>query len=102
MINSVWETLNKNHTQSVSSVSIHHANSRFLTIHQTNDVIVRDVVGYNTFGHGFLIEDGVEQNTDRDDESCVEIGKEETFYTDKNEKRTYEKINTGSCEMLSG
>ena len=26
----------KNHTKSVDSLSIHHANSRFLTIHQTD------------------------------------------------------------------
>ena len=91
-----------------------------MTIHQTNDVTVRDVVGYNTYGHGFFIEDGVEQNntfdhnlgilvkpgivlpTDRHHEACIEIGGQETFYTDKDGKRTYEKIQPGSCEMLSG
>ena len=111
---------NENEDQSVTSLSIHHANSRFLTIHQTNDVTVRDVVGYNTYGHGFFIEDGVEQNntfdhnlgilvkpgiilpTDRHHEACIEIGGQETFYTDKDGKRTYEKIQTDSCEMLSG
>ena len=111
---------NGNEHKSVTSLSIHHANSRFLTIHQTNDVTVRDVVGYNTYGHGFFIEDGVEQNntfdhnlgilvkpgiilpTDRHHEACIEIGGQETFYTDKDGKRTYEKIQTDSCEMLSG
>ena len=91
-----------------------------MTIHQTNDVTVRDVVGYNTYGHGFFIEDGVEQNntfdhnlgilvkpgivlpTDRHDDACIEIGGQETFYTDKNGKRNYEKIHKGSCGMLSG
>lgn len=48
--------------QTVSHLSIHDANSRFITVHQTNDTVVRDVVGYNTFGHGFFIEDGVEEN----------------------------------------
>ena len=70
-----------------------------MTIHQTNDVTVRDVVGYNTYGHGFFIEDGVEENntfdhslgilvkpgivlpTDRHDDACIEIGGQETFYT---------------------
>ena len=112
--------LEQNRYKSVDSVSIHHANSRFVTIHQTNDVIVRDVVGYNTYGHGFFIEDGVEQNntfdhnlgilvkpgivlpTDRYYEACVEIGSQETFYTDNNGKRNYEPIDTSSCEMLSG
>ena len=111
---------NENQYKSVDSLSIHHANSRFLTIHQTNDVTVRDVVGYNTYGHGFFIEDGVEQNntfdhnlgilvkpgiilpTDRHHEACIEIGGQETFYSDNNGKRTYEKLQTGSCEMLSG
>ena len=48
--------------QTVSHLSIHDANNRFITVHQTNDTVVRDVVGYNTFGHGFFIEDGVEEN----------------------------------------
>ena len=91
-----------------------------MTIHQTNDVIVRDVVGYSTYGHGFFIEDGIEQNntfdhnlgilvkpgivlpTDRHYEACVEIGGQETFYTDNDGKRNYEPIDTSSCEMLSG
>lgn len=46
----------------MSHLSIHDANNRFITVHQTNDTVVRDVVGYNTFGHGFFIEDGVEEN----------------------------------------
>ena len=114
------EKYGETNPQSVDSVSIHYANSRFVTIHRTNDVTVRDVVGYNTFGHGFFIEDGVEQNntfdhnlgilvkpgivlpTDRYYESCVEIGRQETFHTDKDGKRTYEDISTLSCEMLSG
>ena len=64
-----------------------------------NDLIlVQDVVGYNTFGHGFFIEDGIEENnviehnlgilvkpgiilpTDRSDAACAEIGAEETFF----------------------
>ena len=115
-----WKVFTENQYKSVDSLSIHHANSRFLTIHQTNDVTVRDVVGYNTYGHGFFIEDGVEQNntfdhnlgilvkpgiilpTDRHHEACIEIGGQETFYSDNNGKRTYEKLQTGSCEMLSG
>ena len=111
---------NESQYKSVDSLSIHYANSRFLTIHQTNDVTVRDVVGYSTYGHGFFIEDGVEQNntfdhnldilvkpgiillTDRHHEACIEIGGQETFYIDKDGKRTYEKLQPGSCEMLSG
>ena len=105
--------------QSVSHLSIHDSNSRFVTIHATNDTIVRDVVGYNTFGHGFFIEDGIEENnivdhnlgilvkpgiilpTDRHDKACQEIGKEETFFTDTPNGRVYEPLNHYSCEMLS-
>ena len=92
------EKYGESEQQSVSHLSIHDANSRFVTIHATNDTIVRDVVGYNTFGHGFFIEDGIEENnviehnlgilvkpgiilpTDRSETACHEIGKEETFY----------------------
>ena len=80
---------------------------------------MRDVVGYNTFGHGFFIEDGIEENnvvehnlgilvkpgiilpTDRSDAACVEIGKEETYFTDTSEGRVYQQISTTSCNMLS-
>ena len=65
---------------------------------KNNLLSVQDVVGYNTFGHGFFIEDGIEENnviehnlgilvkpgiilpTDRSDAACAEIGAEETFF----------------------
>jgi hypothetical protein len=31
-------------------------------VHGTHEAIVKDVVGYNTHGHGFFLEDGFETN----------------------------------------
>lgn len=41
--------------------SIHHSFNRWVTIHGTHGVEIKDNVGYKSFGHGFYIEDGVEQ-----------------------------------------
>ena len=80
---------------------------------------VEDVVGYNTFGHGFFIEDGIEENnifehnlgilvkpgiilpTDRSDAACAEIGAEETYFEDTEGGRVYDPLNHFGCEMLS-
>jgi hypothetical protein len=40
--------------------SIHHSGNRWLTIHGTNYLVVRDNVGYLSVGHGFFLEDGTE------------------------------------------
>ncbi|XP_051541641.1 cell surface hyaluronidase-like isoform X1 [Myxocyprinus asiaticus] len=75
----------------VDSLSIHHSFSRCVTIHATNGLLVRDTVGYDTLGHCFFLEDGIEQRnvffhnlglltrpgtilpTDRNDSMCIEI-----------------------------
>ena len=36
------------------------AHNRWLTIHGTNYLVVRDCVGYQSIGHGFFLEDGTE------------------------------------------
>ena len=36
------------------------ASNRWLTIHGTNYLVVRDCVGYQSIGHGFFLEDGTE------------------------------------------
>ena len=41
-------------------MSIHDSNSRFATIHGTHEAAIYNTVGYNTFGHGFFLEDGYE------------------------------------------
>lgn len=45
---------------SVIGNSIWDSGNRWLTIHGTNHLIVRDNVGYKSVGHGFFLEDGTE------------------------------------------
>ena len=40
--------------------SIWDSHNRWLTIHGTNYLVVRDCVGYKSVGHGFFLEDGTE------------------------------------------
>jgi hypothetical protein len=44
----------------VIGASIHDSHNRWLTIHGTNYLVVRDCVGYRSLGHGFFLEDGTE------------------------------------------
>ncbi len=44
----------------VRGASIHHTFNRCLTIHASNHVEVRDTIGYESTGHCFFLEDGVE------------------------------------------
>ena len=44
----------------IDSLSIHTAFSRFATIHGTHEATIKNCVGYNTFGHGYFLEDGFE------------------------------------------
>ncbi|MEN9576424.1 MAG: hypothetical protein RL514_4279 [Verrucomicrobiota bacterium] len=45
---------------SVIGASIWDSGNRWITIHGSNHLIVRDCVGYNSVGHGFFLEDGTE------------------------------------------
>ena len=45
---------------SVIGASIWDSDNRWLTIHGTNYLVVRDCVGYRSKGHGFYLEDGTE------------------------------------------
>jgi hypothetical protein len=45
---------------SVVGASIWDSGNRWITIHGTNDLVVRDCVGYQSVGHGFFLEDGTE------------------------------------------
>ncbi|XP_078386603.1 cell surface hyaluronidase CEMIP2-like isoform X2 [Cetorhinus maximus] len=45
----------------VDNVAVHHCFSRCVTIHGTNGLLVKDTIGYDTLGHCFFLEDGVEQ-----------------------------------------
>ncbi|MBN3297827.1 TMEM2 hyaluronidase, partial [Amia calva] len=76
---------------SIEALSIHHCFSRCVTIHATNGLLIKDTVGYDTLGHCFFLEDGIEQRntlyhnlglvtkpgtllpTDRNDTMCTSI-----------------------------
>lgn len=44
----------------VIGASIWDSHNRWLTVHGTNYLVVRDCVGYKSLGHGFFLEDGTE------------------------------------------
>ena len=45
---------------SVVGASVWDSGNRWVTIHGTNELVVRDCVGYQSVGHGFFLEDGTE------------------------------------------
>lgn len=45
---------------SVVGASIWDSGNRWVTVHGTNYLVVRDCVGYKSVGHGFFLEDGTE------------------------------------------
>ncbi|KAG9486768.1 hypothetical protein GDO78_006908 [Eleutherodactylus coqui] len=45
----------------VEGLSIHHSFSRCVTVHATNGLLIKDTIGYDTLGHCFFLEDGIEQ-----------------------------------------
>jgi hypothetical protein len=45
---------------SVVGASVWDSGNRWLTIHGTNYLVVRDCVGYGSVGHGYYLEDGTE------------------------------------------
>ncbi len=45
---------------SVIGASFWDSNNRWITIHGTNHLVVRDCIGYQSVGHGFFLEDGTE------------------------------------------
>jgi len=46
---------------SVIGASIWDSGNRWITVHGTNYLVVRDCVGYRSTGHGFFLEDGTEE-----------------------------------------
>jgi hypothetical protein len=57
---------------SVVGASIWDSANRWLTIHGTNELVVRDCVGYQSVGHGFYLEDGTETNNVLDHNLAVQ------------------------------
>uniref|UniRef100_A0A671ESZ5 hyaluronoglucosaminidase n=1 Tax=Rhinolophus ferrumequinum TaxID=59479 RepID=A0A671ESZ5_RHIFE len=49
------------HATSVDGLSIHHSFSRCITVHGTDGLLIKDTIGFDTLGHCFFLEDGVEQ-----------------------------------------
>ncbi len=47
---------------SVIGASIWDSHNRWITIHGTNALVIRDCVGYKSVGHGYFLEDGTEVN----------------------------------------
>uniref|UniRef100_A0A8C8YL30 hyaluronoglucosaminidase n=1 Tax=Prolemur simus TaxID=1328070 RepID=A0A8C8YL30_PROSS len=45
----------------VRDLAIHHTYSRCVTVHGSNGLLIKDVVGYNSLGHCFFTEDGPEE-----------------------------------------
>ncbi|XP_054569214.1 cell migration-inducing and hyaluronan-binding protein [Eptesicus fuscus] len=45
----------------VRDLSIHHTFSRCVTVHGSNGLLIKDVVGYDSLGHCFFTEDGPEE-----------------------------------------
>lgn len=45
----------------VEGLSIHHSFSRCVTVHATNGLLIKNTIGYDTLGHCFFLEDGIEQ-----------------------------------------
>lgn len=47
---------------SVIGASIWDSHNRWITIHGTDDLVIRDCVGFKSIGHGYFLEDGTEIN----------------------------------------
>ncbi len=56
-----WHLVGEAPGQYLRDSSIHHAYNRFVSIHGTNQVLLYRNLGYGTQGHGFYLEDGIEQ-----------------------------------------
>ncbi|XP_075416664.1 cell surface hyaluronidase CEMIP2 [Tenrec ecaudatus] len=49
------------HGTFVDGLAIHHSFSRCITVHGTHGLLIKDTIGFDTLGHCFFLEDGVEQ-----------------------------------------
>jgi cell migration-inducing and hyaluronan-binding protein len=55
-----WHLVGEGQGQYIENSAIHDTYSRCVTVHGTNDVRVENNVTYNTVGHCFFLEDGIE------------------------------------------
>ncbi|XP_051776376.1 cell surface hyaluronidase-like isoform X1 [Erpetoichthys calabaricus] len=95
----------------LDNVAIHHCYSRCVVVHGTDGLLIKDVVAYDTLGHCFFLEDGVEQRntlyhnlglltrsgtilpTDRDEATCLKM-RENVF-------GTYRPVPSTDCMAVS-
>lgn len=55
-----WHIIGDATGQYIKNSSIHNTYSRCVTVHGTNNALVQNNVTYNTIGHCFFVEDGIE------------------------------------------
>jgi cell migration-inducing and hyaluronan-binding protein len=55
-----WHMLGEGAGQYIRNAAIHDTFSRCVTVHGTNNLVVENNVTYNTIGHCFFLEDGIE------------------------------------------
>ncbi len=55
-----WHLVGEGKGQYIENSAIHDSYSRCVTVHGTNDVRVENNVAYNTVGHCYFLEDGIE------------------------------------------
>ena len=55
-----WHLVGDANGQYIKNASIHDTYNRCVTVHGTNNVLVQNNVTYNTVGHCFFLEDGIE------------------------------------------
>jgi cell migration-inducing and hyaluronan-binding protein len=59
-----WHLVGEGKGQYIKNASIHDTYSRCVTVHGTNDLRVENNVTYNTVGHCFFLEDGIEHGNE--------------------------------------
>ena len=55
-----WHLIGEGKGQYIRNASIHDTFSRCVTVHGTNNLLIENNVTYNTVGHCFFLEDGIE------------------------------------------
>jgi hypothetical protein len=59
-----WHVLGEGKGQYIKNASIHDTYSRCVTVHGTNNLRIENNVTYNTVGHCFFLEDGIEHGNE--------------------------------------
>jgi len=55
-----WHNAGDVSGQYIKGSSIHHSYNRVVTVHNSNNALIQDNVGYDHIGHGYFLEDGSE------------------------------------------